>query len=408
MTTQVVPVGLLTSYIRELFDADGLLADVWVEGEISNLFRAQSGHVYFSLKDCDSQLKCALFRGHALRQRYQPRAGDQVAAHGHVSVYERDGAYQLYVDVVQPAGLGLLALQLERLRQQLDAEGLFDPARKRPIPPRPRVIGVVTSPDGAVWHDIQNVVRRRYPFVELVLAPAAVQGERAPAQLVAALESLQLDGRCDVIILARGGGSAEDLAAFNDERVARAVFACRVPVISAVGHETDWTIVDDVADLRAPTPSAAAELVVPEVADLAERLVDLELRLAQSSRERVAARRAELLHLSRHMARLDPQRLLAARRGRLADLTHRATARAHRNLLDARERVDARADVLAALAPHAVLGRGYAVLMDEESGSPICRLADAAAERRVRAWLADGSLVARVEALAPAAPRRTP
>ncbi len=215
MSRQVVSVQLLTSYIRQVLETDDVLADLWVEGEIAETFVARSGHVYFTLHDDQSRLKCVIFKAQAQRLRALPRSGDQIAAHGRISVYERDGTYQLYVDFLQPAGLGILALQLELLRQQLAAEGLFEPTRKRPIPPMPSCIGVVTSVDGAVWHDIQHVLRRRYPLALLLLASTPVQGDAAPAGIVAALKALQDDGRPEVIIIARGGGSAEDLWCFQ-------------------------------------------------------------------------------------------------------------------------------------------------------------------------------------------------
>ena len=397
MRIQILPVELLTSYVRELLDGDGLLADVWVEGEVSNLFRAQSGHVYFTLRGDDSQLKCALFRTHAARQRALPRTGDQVAAHGHVTLYERDGTLQLYVDVVQPAGLGLAALQLERLRQQLAAEGLFDEGRKRRLPPSPRVVGVVTSPDGAVWHDIQNVLRRRYPFTELLLSPTLVQGERAPGAIVAALEALQVDGRAEVIILARGGGSAEDLAAFNDEIVVRAVFACRVPVVTGVGHETDRTLVDEVADLRAPTPSAAAELCVPSVAEITERLGEARERLERGVELALDGGRVRLRHLQAHLRRLDPGRTITPRQALVRGLAERGVRRQRASLDAARGRLALQVGLLRALDPAAVLGRGYAVLADSATGAPISRVAEASPGQGVRADLADGALLGRIE-----------
>lgn len=403
---RVIPVGLLASYVREVLEADDLLADLWVEGEVSNLFPARSGHVYFTLRGDEGQLKCALFRSFAARQRTLPANGDLVAAHGRVTLYEREGTLQLYVDVVQPAGLGLAALQLERLRQRLAAEGLFDEGRKRPIPRAPRTIGVVTSPDGAVWHDIQQVLRRRYPMTHLLLSPATVQGERAPAAIVAALEALQLDGRAEVVILARGGGSAEDLAAFNDEAVVRAVFACRVPVVTGVGHETDRTLVDEVADLRAPTPSTAAELCVPAVADLAVRAVELRDRLQRGMIETLAEDGRRLEHLRRHLGRLNPCGEIGPRRGDLGALVARG-ARSQRVRLDAaRAELRLQVGLLQALEPAAVLGRGYAALADAATGAPVARVTDAEPGRPVRAELADGVLVARVEEIEAA--RRKP
>ncbi len=406
MSSQILPVGLLTSYLRELLDGDDLLADVWVEGEVSNLFRAQSGHVYFTLRGDDSQLKCALFRVHAARQFSLPQAGDQVAAHGHVTLYERDGALQLYVDVVQPAGLGLAALQLERLRQQLAAEGLFDEGRKRRLPEAPRVIGVVTSPDGAVWHDIQNVLSRRYPLTELLLSPTSVQGDRAPAAIVAALEALQLDGRAEVIILARGGGSAEDLAAFNDELVVRAVFACRVPVVTGVGHETDRTLVDEAADLRAPTPSAAAELCVPSVVELTDRLGDARVRLERGVGLALEGERVRLRHLQTHLRRLDPGRTIAPRHALVRGLAARGVRRQRATLEAARANLALQVGLLRALDPTAVLGRGYAVLADAATGAPVSRAAEATPGQPLRADLADGVVLGRVEAVRPVRPAR--
>lgn len=406
MIGQVVPVGLLTSYIRELFEGDDLLADVWVEGEVSNLYRAQSGHAYFTLKDSESVLKCALFRGQAARQRYPLRPGEQIAAHGRITVYERDGAYQLYVDVVQPAGLGLLALQLERLRLQLEAEGLFDEARKRPLPPAPRVIGVVTSPDGAVWHDIQTVLRRRYPLTEVILAPTAVQGERAPEAIVAALAALQLDGQAEVIILARGGGSTEDLWAFNDERVARAVFACRVPVVSGVGHETDWTIVDAVADLRAPTPSAAAELCVPSILDLSERIALLRARVLRDGADDVRTKSSALDRLSERLGRLDPRRQTADRRRTLGELVRRAGQSQTNQTASAATRVAANRDLLRALDPRAVLGRGYAALSTPPMESPVWGADQVSLGQELNVHLMNGTVRARVSRVTPSAPER--
>lgn len=402
MRPQVVPVGLLTSYLREVLERDELLADVWVEGEVSNLFRAQSGHVYFTLRGDEGQLKCALFRTQAVRQRgFRP--GDQVAAHGRVTIYEREGTLQLYVDVVQPAGLGVAALQLERLRQKLAAEGLFDEGRKRPLPVAPRTIGVVTSPDGAVWHDIQNVLRRRYPFVELLLSPTLVQGERAPMSIVAAIEALQLLARVEVIILARGGGAAEDLAAFNDEAVVRAVFACRVPVVTGVGHEIDRTLVDDVADLRAPTPSAAAELCVPSILEIAARIGEARERLERGVALAVGGQRLRLGHLRTHLGRLDPGRSIAPRRALVQGLAVR-NARRQRTMLEAaRAGLALQTGLLRALDPGAVLGRGYAALSDPVTGAPLSRVMEATPGQTLRADLADGALLGRIETVAPAA-----
>lgn len=422
MNRQVVSVGLLTSYIRELLESDDLLADLWVEGEIADAFVARSGHVYFTLRDGDCQLKCVIFRAQTQRMRIFPRAGDHVAAHGRISVYERDGAYQFYVDLLRPAGLGILALQLELLREQLAAEGLFDSSRKRPIPAMPSCIGVVTSAEGAVWHDIQNVLRRRYPLAQLLLAASPVQGDAAPTGIVAALRALQDDGRAQVIILARGGGSADDLWCFNDERVVRAVFACRVPVVSGVGHETDWTLVDEVADLRAPTPSAAAELCSPSIVDLAARLVDSQRALDHLVRSRLREAADELEHVAARLGRLSPRGAIAAGRTRLVvaremlgrdragrvaaarTALHEHRARSRRAIGDRvstrRREVDLGRARLTVLDPMGVLRRGYAHLTLGDGSGPIASVEDVGVQDRIAARLADGVVVGRVEGVA--------
>ncbi|MGH9174244.1 MAG: exodeoxyribonuclease VII large subunit, partial [Vicinamibacterales bacterium] len=265
---RVLTVPEITSYIRELVEFDPILSDVWLRGEVSNFSRSAAGHMYFCLSSEGAQLNSVLFRGSQHGVLALPRNGDAVLAHGRVAIYEARGQYQLIVDNVAPEGIGILQLQFEETKRRLAADGLFADERKRPLPEIPAVIGVVTSAHGAVWHDIQTVVARRFPLAELILAPSAVQGPDAPDELIAGLEALQEHGRCDVIIIGRGGGAAEDLAAFNDERLARAIYACRAPVVSAVGHETDSCIADLVADVRAPTPSAAAELCVPNGRDV--------------------------------------------------------------------------------------------------------------------------------------------
>jgi len=342
-----------------------------------------------------------MFRTHAMRQRIAIAAGDQVAAHGQITIYEQDGALQLYVDLVQPAGMGLAALQFEQLRQRLEAEGLFDDSRKRPLPPAPRTIGVVTSPDGAVWHDIQNVLRRRYPFVELILSPTLVQGERAAAAIVAALGALQTDGRAEVIIVARGGGSAEDLIAFNDESVVRAVFACRVPVVSGVGHDTDWTLIDFVADYRAPTPSAAAEVCVPSRYEIELRLEEARDRLLRGVGLILDAEQERLRHLTASLRRCGPRQTIASHHLLLKSLAAQNSRFHQTALINARARLLAQDHLLRALNPRAVLNRGYAVLSDIPTGQPIGRISETRPGRSMHVALADGALQARVEASQP-------
>jgi len=401
MPAQLVPVGILAAYVRDVLERDPILADIWVEGEVSNVFRAQSGHVYFTLKDSDAQLKCVLFKAQAARQLSLPESGQQTAVHGNISLYPRDGAIQLYADVIQPAGVGLLALQFEQLRQRLEADGLFDPSRKRALPPRPHAIGVVTSPDGAVWHDIQNVLRRRYPLVEVILAPTAVQGDAAPAAMAAALDAIQDVDRVDVVILARGGGSAEDLAAFNDEYVARMVFACRVPIVAGVGHETDWTIVDWVADLRAPTPSAAAELCVPNIADLRLRTEDALDRVTLALNTAISTATIALETRQHRLRRADPTQRLAAERLVLSIRRRRLLQRQSDVMRYRRAGLLAQAGLLRALEPHGVLRRGYAVVCDNITGEPILSSSRINSGDIVTAQFADGSVTAAVVSTAP-------
>ena len=267
---QVYSVRQVATHLRELLESDLFLSDLWIAGEVSNLRRYPSGHLYFSLKETDAALSCVLFKSANTGFRFED--GDAVVAHGRISFYEVRGDLQFIVDFVQPEGVGALQAEFERLKARLQEEGLFDESRKRPLPRFPRRIGVATSPAGAVFHDICHVLERRWPLAEVVLAPTAVQGPEAVPGLVGAIGALNRERGIDVIIVARGGGSMEDLWAFNDEQVARAIFGSLAPVVSGVGHETDTTIADYVADLRAPTPSAAAELVAPDRTEVSVRL----------------------------------------------------------------------------------------------------------------------------------------
>ena len=296
---------------------------VWVEGEISNLRTPSSGHAYFTLKDDTAQLRCVLFRGRGRRVAFQPEDGMQVLAFGGLDVYLARGEYQLVVELLEPKGVGALQLAFEQLKRRLEAEGLFDVARKRGLPPFPRTIGIVTSPTGAAIRDMLNIIGRRFADLHILITPVRVQGDEAPGEIVQALVHLQEIANLDVIIVGRGGGSIEDLWAFNDERVARALAACRVPVISAVGHETDFTIADFVADLRAPTPSGAAELVVREKLAVMETLADLYARLKQAMTAEVSARRERVDFLLRRRVLTDPARALRDVYRRLDDLQGR-------------------------------------------------------------------------------------
>jgi exodeoxyribonuclease VII large subunit len=413
VSTRVLEVSLLTSYIKELFELDDVLTDLWVEGEVSECFQARSGHFYFTMRDADCALKCVMFRGSVQRQVHLPQPGDKVAAHGRVSVYEREGAYQLYSDLIQPAGIGALALEFALLRQRLEAEGLFEPSRKRPIPVPSRFIGVATSPDGAVWHDIQQIVARRYPLSELILAGCAVQGDKAVESIVSAIEALQNDGRAEVIIVARGGGSAEDLACFNDERVVRAIFASRIPVVSAVGHETDWNLSDEVADLRAPTPSAAAELCTPSRRDYEDRIEAIGARIEFAGDELIERRRSLLLRHVSDLKRATPLDALLEFRQRseafkvtlsnslrtlLVEFSSQSVSHGNRLataktafLSNRSKNLEVNWASLNALDPHKVLARGYSVL-SQNGGRPIASVADVAAGDRLQTTLRDGTI----------------
>ncbi len=316
-------VSQLMARIRSTVETDPCLMDVWVEGEVSNFRQVASGHCYFTLKDAGAELRCVMWRDRVRGMRTLPANGDSVLAHGRVGVYEQRGDLQLYVDALEPLGLGWLYQEYERLKARLEAEGLFAPERKRPLPRFPRRIGVVTSPDAAALRDILNILSRRYPLAEVVLAPTLVQGEEAPPQIIAALRALNAREDIDVILLARGGGSLEELWAFNDERVARAVAASRIPVVCGVGHETDFSLADFAADRRAPTPSAAAELATPDRAELAGQVRMLRARLVRAMEADLTWRRGRVQEQVRVLRRLSPALRLSQTRQRLDELKER-------------------------------------------------------------------------------------
>lgn len=387
----------LTRYLRQLLDADDFLQGLWVQGEVSNFSRPSSGHVYFTLKDTGAQLRCVMWRSDAARLRFALQDGMAVEAHGRISLYEAGGQYQLYADILRPLGEGALYQEFLRLKALLESEGLFDPARKRPLPERPARIGIVTSPTGAALRDMLDTLRRRNPLAEVILAPAPVQGEEAPPALVAALERLNRLAAPDVILLARGGGSIEDLWAFNDERLVRAVAASPTPIITGVGHETDFTLVDFAADLRAPTPTAAAELATPvTLLDLqvglneaATRLRALAEALIERRRERLEAQQARLRFFS-------PARRLQTERQRLDEHARRlAQAPAHR-LRIAAERLDGLKNRLGALSPLGVLERGYALVSRRADGRLVTGPGQVAVGEALDVRVRDGSFTARV------------
>jgi exodeoxyribonuclease VII large subunit len=357
----ILTVSQLNIYLRELLDADEIVRDIWIEGEVSNFVRASSGHCYFTLKEGEAQIKSACWRTYVARIPALPGNGDAVLAHGRVAFYEAGGQVQLYVDMIRPAGVGLLYARFEELKARLDAEGLFDISRKRELPSLPTRIGIVTSPTGAALQDILKVLSRRYPLAEVVLSACQVQGDGSAETVVEALYALY-DQNVDVIIVARGGGSAEDLWTFNEEIVARAAFASPVPLISGVGHETDTTIIDYVADLRAPTPSAAAELVAPDIAELANAAALMREQLDAAIQRQLSTTHADLLGLQRRLAQQSPATRLARDRQTLDELARRLSAQL-RHTIDLQQARLAGANAqLAALNPLATLGRGYAVV----------------------------------------------
>ncbi|MCA9864752.1 MAG: exodeoxyribonuclease VII large subunit, partial [Thermomicrobiales bacterium] len=347
---------------RDSLEADPLYSDLWLEGEITDLSQSSRGHVYFSLRDPDGLLRCVMFRRQLMQAPRRPRVGDQVAVHGGLSVYSNSGSLQIVADLVTPAGQGAAALELEYLRQRLEQEGIFDASRKRRLPAWPRAIGVVTSRNGAAWQDIQSVIARRYPLTQLLLAHAQVQGQGAVESLVTAIELLQYVETVDVIIVARGGGSNDDLSAFNDEAVVRAVFASHVPVVTGVGHATDRTLVEAAADLAAPTPSAAAELCVPSQTDLGLRIGQLHTQLAESMRVSVAGFRSRTQRQTDRLLASGPQTRFSESRREIDRSCVRLDAGVTANLAPARARLHAGSAVLEALSPAAILDRGFAAI----------------------------------------------
>jgi exodeoxyribonuclease VII large subunit len=426
----VLGVSDVTRVVRDALRGDPRLADVWVEGEVGRVTVSSAGHAYFTLKDAHSQLACVWFRDDRLRSPFEARAGLQVVVRGRIDVFDAQGVYQCYVAAVQPAGLGDLALRFEATKARLAAEGLFDAGRKRALPARPATVGVVTSLSGAVLHDVRRVLERRWPMARLVISACRVGGEGSAETILAALDRLArfgaaclADGRPDdapaVVIVARGGGSLEDLWAFNDERVVRAVAAHPVPVVAGIGHETDVTLVDFAADLRAPTPSAAAEIVVPERAQVVAGI------RAQRARAD-AALAAEMSELARRLAAesralegLRPEARLAAARERAGYLLDRATGAvgAHfakdrrglegaagrlrplvaTRLAAARAGLDATRGSLAALDPGATLARGYAIVRRAGDGAIVRAPDEAPTGTALRLRVARGEMAARVE-----------
>lgn len=386
---KVITVGQLNRYVKSLLEGNPHLADVYISGEISNFTNHyKSGHLYLSLKDDQALVKAVMFRGAASRLKFTPENGMKVIVRARVSLYEKDGAYQIYIEEMQPDGVGALQLAYEQLKARLAAEGLFDESRKRPLPRYPSRIGVITSPTGAAVRDILNILGRRYPLAEVVMVPVLVQGDGAPPQLCRALQLLNERQAADVIIIGRGGGSIEELWAFNDERVARAVAGSRIPVISAVGHETDFTICDFAADLRAPTPSAAAELAVPDQNELQVRLLHLRQRAAAAAEHRLREDTQRLLHLRQKRCLASPLYAVEEQGMRLDYLTRRFSGAAQMRIGEGQRRLAASAAKLDALSPLKVLSRGYAIAYKGEAA--VTSVKEIAAGDRLRLQLCDG------------------
>ena len=393
----VFTVTELNNCVKELVESVPAFGDLLLRGEVSNYKVYPSGHHYFTLKDSESALRCVMFKGSAMKLRFKPENGMQVIASGRISVYPRDGAYQLYCNGLSADGVGDLYVAFEQLKDKLYREGLFDPAHKKPLPKFPRRIAIVTSSAGAAVHDMIRILRRRYPIAKVILLPVRVQGVEAPPEIAGAIRYADKWKIGDVIITGRGGGSMEDLWAFNDEGVAQAIYDCETPVISAVGHEPDVTIADFVADLRAATPSNAAELAVPDQNELFAALFQYEARLEQVMGSRLERNRRELERLGRARALQDPLYYIQDRRMLLDYQSRRLVHGLHGTLAVERERFARLAAALDALSPLKVLSRGYALTTDG-AGRVLASVSGVEPGDNVTVRLADGALRCRVEA----------
>lgn len=358
----ILSISQLNFYIKSMFDSDKKLNDLLIEGEISNFIdHYKSGHLYFSLKDDKSIVKAVMFSSSARRLRFKPYDGMKVIVRARASIYEASGQYQLYVEDMQPDGIGALSLAYEQLKEKLKEEGLFDIANKKPIPKYPKRIGIVTSDTGAAVRDIENILARRYPIAEIILCPTLVQGEGAPEQIINAIEKFNELNICDVLIVGRGGGSIEDLWAFNDERVARAIFASKIPVISAVGHETDFTIADFVSDLRAPTPSAAAELATPDVNDLYSVIESYIFYMNKNMNSKIEKLKTNIFSLNESLKDKSPQKIVEEKRLKLDLLEYKRIKIFENIIYSKKEKFSKLNSKLNILSPLKVLSMGYAI-----------------------------------------------
>lgn len=397
MEQQILSVSQINAYIQSLMDQDGLLTGLAVRGEISNYKVYPSGHHYFTLKDEGGALKCVMFRGSAVKLKFRPENGMQVIAMGRITVYPRDGAYQLYCTAMALDGVGDLYAAFEQLKKKLSAQGLFAPEHKKPLPPYPGTIGIITSSAGAALHDMLRILRKRYPLTRVRLLPVRVQGAEAPREIAAAIAYADHYKLADLLIVGRGGGSIEDLWAFNDEQVARAIYHCSIPVISAVGHEPDFTISDFVADLRAATPSNAAELAVPDQDALRQTLDSATSAMASALWRQLRAARNHLKLLSDSPAMKSPEAYLEQRQKALAYLQARLVAAQEKGLAGAKQRFYTQAAKLEAMSPLKVLLRGYAMVQDD-SQQVVRSVSQVKENDRISISVSDGTIQAVVTA----------
>lgn len=392
----VITVTQLNSYLRQLLENDEALQDLWVEGEISNFSRATSGHLYFTLKDSAASIRCVMWRNAAARLNFSPREGLAVEVHGNMNVYEVSGQVQLYVDAIRPAGEGALFQEFLRLKAELEAQGLFDADRKRPIPERPGVIGIVTSATGAALQDMLNTIRRRFPIAEVVISPTIVQGIDAPPSIVSALQRLNDEVHPDVILIGRGGGSIEDLWAFNDESVVRAVAASISPVISGVGHETDFTLTDFAADLRAVTPTAAAELATPDRMKLLGSIAETANLHMVHLREMISSRRLGLGQASNDLVLRSPAHRINILRQKLDEISQHLDRSIHHQLERKTLQFENLKKSLQDLNPQAILNRGYAIVTRLKDGEVVKNAAQVETDQEVHIQVSLGNMNARI------------
>lgn len=388
----VVTVSEVNSYIKSILDSDMNLVSIFVKGEISNFVdHYKSGHLYFSLKDNNSVMKALMFSNYAKRIKFKPKDGMSVIVRGRISLYEPSGQYQMYVEDMQPCGLGALSLAFEQLKEKLFLEGLFDESLKKPIPKYPQKIGIITSDTGAAIKDIKTILNRRYPLANLVVCPVLVQGQKAPLQIASAIEKFNKLNACDVIILGRGGGSIEDLWAFNEEVVARAVFSSKIPIISAVGHETDFTICDFVADLRAPTPSAAAELVSLDIKDIYENIKYNEERIKKAIKLKLSLENKKLDSLVKDYMMKSPLRVIEEKRMDIDLLYYRAKTIILDKIAKSKENFACLSGKLDGLSPLSVIARGYALVLDDDNNT-INSIKDIKINQQVKIKISDGNI----------------